>query len=101
MIFAVHILLPMALGLAAGLSACFIDMMLGHVVVFLWRTFFRRSGSRSSHRCRYAHKAAKDENAVEDEKSGLMDHQEEVEALPAYVEEGLGSFEDKKTENEA
>lgn len=76
-------------------------MMLGYFVALVSRKVFPRSGTRSSHRCRYAHKAAKSEDAVEDEKFGLMNHQEDIEAPPAYVDEGLVSFEDNKSENAA
>ncbi|KAI8623134.1 hypothetical protein F5Y19DRAFT_459648 [Xylariaceae sp. FL1651] len=101
MTIASHILLPVLIGILAGVSASIIGMMAGTFAVFIWRMFYRRSGSRSSHRCRYAHKAAKEEIAVDGEKSGLMADQEEVEAPPAYVEAGLAAAEDKKPENEA
>ncbi|KAI1815606.1 hypothetical protein GGS20DRAFT_542518 [Poronia punctata] len=102
MAFVSHILLPVLVGIVAGISASIIGMMVGTFVVFVWRTFFRRSGSRSSHRCRYARKVAKRENTVaEDEKSGLMENQEDVEAPPAYMDEGVAAADIKKPEDAA
>lgn len=77
-----------------------IGIMAGTFVVFLWRLFFRRSYSRDSHRCRYAHKAADSEDAVDEEKSGLLNEPAEAEAPPAYVESDLVDPEDKKSGNE-
>lgn len=77
-----------------------IGIMVGTFVVFLWRLLFRRSYSRSSHRCRYAHKAAESEDAVDEEKSGLLNESEQAEAPPAYAEAGLAIPEDKKPANE-
>jgi len=74
--------------------------MIGTFIVFLWRTFFRRRSASSSHRCRHARKAAKSENAVaDDEKSGLMECQEEAEAPPAYVEGSVAPVDEKKSDN--
>ncbi|KAI0913763.1 hypothetical protein F4823DRAFT_575368 [Ustulina deusta] len=100
-IFVTHILFPIIIGIVAGVSASLIGMMVGTFIVFLWRLFFRRSSARSSHRCRYAHKAAKHESVADEEKSGLLSHQEDVEAPPAYAEPNVTVVEDKKAENEA
>ncbi|GAW15623.1 hypothetical protein ANO14919_050400 [Xylariales sp. No.14919] len=100
-IIVTHVLFPVLIGIVAGVSASLIGMMVGTFIVFLWRLFFRRSASRSSHRCRYAHKAAKHENAADEEKSGLLDDQEEIEAPPAYMEPNVAVAEDKKAENES
>lgn len=94
-----HIILPIAVGIAAGITASIIGMMVGTAIVFLWRTFVRPAGSRRHHHRRgHSHKAAQNEVAVESEKDGLMSHQE-VEAPPAYIEEGL--VENKSAENQA
>lgn len=76
-----------------------IGIMVGTVIVFLWRLLFRRSYARDSHRCRYAHKAAESEDAVDEEKSGLLNEPEEAEAPPAYAESDLVSSEVNKSEN--
>lgn len=99
-IIVTHVLFPILIGIVAGISASIIGMMFGTLIVLLWRTFFRRSGSKSSHRCRYAHKASKDESAIPEEKSGLLNEQEDVEAPPAYME-ATPAITDKKSENEA
>ncbi|KAI1114201.1 hypothetical protein F5Y14DRAFT_451380 [Nemania sp. NC0429] len=100
-VFVMRILFPVLIGIVAGISASLIGIMVGTFIVFLWRLFFRRSYTRSSHRCRYAHKAAKSEDAVDEEKSGLLNEVEEAEAPPAYAESDLVRAEDKKPENEA
>ncbi|KAI0447279.1 hypothetical protein F4803DRAFT_364308 [Xylaria telfairii] len=100
-IFVRHILFPILIGIVAGISASIIGMIFGTFVVFLWRTFVRRRGSRRSHRCRYAHKAAIHERAADEEKSGLLDVQEEAEAPPAYMESTTIVAEEKKPENES
>ncbi|ORY67664.1 uncharacterized protein BCR38DRAFT_336650 [Pseudomassariella vexata] len=97
-----HILLPIAVGIVAGVTASILGMMVGTAIIFLWRTFVRPAGHRRHHRHAHSiHKAAIKENAADDEKSGLMAHQDvdDVEAPPAYVEEGLVA--DKKPENDA
>ncbi|KAI1076964.1 hypothetical protein F5B20DRAFT_299999 [Whalleya microplaca] len=96
-----HILLPIAIGIVAGVMASIIGMMVGTLLVFLWRTFVRRGGSRRHHRHGSCHKAAHREVAVEDEKSGLMAHQEEIEAPPSYVEADVEAVGDKKPESDA
>ncbi|KAI1427379.1 hypothetical protein F5Y12DRAFT_712184 [Xylaria sp. FL1777] len=100
-VFMTHILFPVIIGIVAGVSASLIGMMVGTFIVFLWRLFFRRSSSRSSHRCRYAHKAARREAAADEEKSGLLNNQEDIESPPAYAESNVTVVEDKKAENEA
>ncbi|KAI4866206.1 hypothetical protein F4820DRAFT_267339 [Hypoxylon rubiginosum] len=96
-----HILLPVAVGILAGVAASILGMMVGTLVVFLWRLAFRRGGSRRSHRHGRHHKASHHEAVVEDEKSGLMAGGEEIDAPPAYLEEGIIVLDDKKSENVA
>ncbi|KAI1402639.1 hypothetical protein F4819DRAFT_274282 [Hypoxylon fuscum] len=96
-----HILLPVAVGILAGVAASILGMMVGTLVVFVWRLMFRRGGSRRHHRHGHHHKASHAEAVVDEEKSGLMAHEEEVEAPPAYIEEGIVVLDDKKTENVA
>jgi hypothetical protein len=88
-----HILLPVAVGIAAGVFASILGMAIGSGIVLLWRTFVRPVSARQHHRRRRGHslyKADSKETAIVEEKAGLMAHQEdEVDAPPAYVEEGL------------
>ena len=100
---ATHILLPVAIGILAGVTASIVGMMVGTFLVYLWRTFVRRpSRSRRHHSSRgHSHKAGHRDAAAEDEKSGLMAHQEEIDAPPAYVEEGIVDNNDKKPEDSA
>ncbi|CAJ2503690.1 Uu.00g110840.m01.CDS01 [Anthostomella pinea] len=95
-----HVLLPVIIGVMAGVSISIIGMMVGTLIVFVWRTFFRSADTRSYHGIRYCNKAAHNEVALGDEKSGLMVHQEEVEAPPAYLDSVVTSVDDKNAENQ-
>ena len=63
-------------------------MIVGTLIVTLWRAFFRRSSRR--HAGRSLHKSTHRENGIAEEKSGLMENQD----LPPTYEEG----ETKKSE---
>jgi hypothetical protein len=81
-----HIILPVLIGVAAGVTASLIGMAVGTVIVSLWRVLFRRRRSSRSHRRRHSHarKAALKEAALVEEKSGLIEHQDPP---PAYEDE--------------
>ncbi|RYP22719.1 hypothetical protein DL765_001569 [Monosporascus sp. GIB2] len=100
---ATQILLPVAIGIMAGVTASVLGMMVGTFVVYVWRTFVRRpSSTRRRHRGHgHSSKAAVNEAVVEEEKSGLMAHQEEPDVPPAYMEEGIVVNDDKKPEEGA
>ena len=100
---ATHILLPVAIGILAGVTASILGMMVGTFLVYLWRTFVRRpSRARRHHGARgHDHKAGHSEAVAEDEKTGLMAHEEVVDCPPAYVEEGIVATDDKKAEDSA
>ncbi|KAI1875976.1 uncharacterized protein JN550_001472 [Neoarthrinium moseri] len=98
-----HILLPIAVGIAAGVLASILGMMIGTAIVYVWRAVVRPTSSRRHHhrRGRSHSKAALKEPAASDEKAGLMANQEEdIEAPPAYLEEGLAQN-TKTDENQA
>jgi hypothetical protein len=86
---ATHIILPVAVGIIAGVTVSVIGMAIGSLIVTVWRVFFRRS----SHRRRLhsgAHKAPKKEVVVADveEKAGLMESQEDDQEAPPAYEDG-------------
>ncbi|KAL2023510.1 hypothetical protein VTK56DRAFT_2118 [Thermocarpiscus australiensis] len=83
---AFHILLPVLIGIVAGLAVSLFGMAVGAIIVSLWRVSFRRRHHRHRrHHSGHAHhKAAQKEAAVAEEKSGLMDHQDPP---PSYEEE--------------
>jgi len=87
-----HILLPVAVGIVAGVSVSLIGMMVGTLIVSVWRIFFRhpshRRRSHSHSHSRSHHKAPKSEVAAAEveEKSGLMEHQDPP---PSYDEEAV------------
>ncbi|KAK4124943.1 hypothetical protein N657DRAFT_632876 [Parathielavia appendiculata] len=77
-----HILLPVLIGIVAGVSVSLIGMAVGTVIVSLWRVVFRR---RNGHRRHHSHhNAAHKEAALDEEKSGLMEHED---LPPSYDEE--------------
>lgn len=82
-----HILLPVLIGIVAGVTVSLVGMAVGTLLVSLWRAFFRRRRSGSSgHRRRHSHHKAprKEVVLVEDEKAGLMENQD---APPSYEEQ--------------
>lgn len=90
-----HVLLPVLVGIVAGVSVSFIGMAVGTLIVALYRFFYRRGGCngqkcrrRGGAGCKRAQRHGKDEaEAPVEEKAGLLTAQEpeaEVEAPPAY-----------------
>ncbi|KZL78916.1 hypothetical protein CI238_11476 [Colletotrichum incanum] len=80
-----HILLPVLIGIVAGVSVSIIGMMVGTFVVCLWRVFVRRQPAFARRHCRRrARKSAHREAGAVEEKSGLM---AETEDLPPYKDE--------------
>lgn len=76
-----HIILPVLVGLVAGVTVAVVSMLVGTVLVGLFRKFVRGQSFFPQHRCRLHpggrhHKAAQMEAAVDEEKSGLMENQE-------------------------
>jgi hypothetical protein len=92
-----YIFLPVLIGIVAGVSLSIIGMMVGTIAVCIWRVLVRRQRPWT-HRC-HRHRHHKTNHApeqvpvagdVEDEKSGLMEHQEpppEYEAAPLIEEQ--------------
>ena len=86
------IVLPVLIGLVAGVSVALIGMMMGTLVVFIWRLVFRRQTPWVRRQCRRrgghaCHKADEDGAALAAEKASLMENQDEdVPDLPAYSE---------------
>ncbi|KAK3366998.1 hypothetical protein B0T24DRAFT_376259 [Lasiosphaeria ovina] len=78
-----HILLPVLIGIVAGVSVSLVGMVVGTLIVSLWRRFFRRpsSSSGSGHRRHHSHhshhRASLKEAVIAEEKAGLMEYQEE------------------------
>lgn len=76
-----HIILPVLVGIVAGVTVAVVSMLVGTLLVGLFRKFVRGQSFFPHHRCRLHpggrhHKAAQMEAAVEEEKSGLMENQE-------------------------
>ncbi|KAK4214108.1 hypothetical protein QBC37DRAFT_315135 [Rhypophila decipiens] len=73
-----HILFPVVIGVVAGVSVSLIGMVIGTLVVSMWRAVFRRGTGPS-----YSAVATKEDEEApgDEEKSGLMEHQDPP---PAY-----------------
>ncbi|KAL1852108.1 hypothetical protein VTK73DRAFT_9282 [Phialemonium thermophilum] len=78
---AIHILLPVAIGIVAGVAVSFIGMIVATIIVAFWRMVFRRSSRR--HAKRSQRKTTVGEPAQTEEKSGLLDDQDPP---PSYEE---------------
>ncbi|KAK0718842.1 hypothetical protein B0T21DRAFT_338689 [Apiosordaria backusii] len=79
-----HILLPVLIGIVAGVSVSLIGMAVGTVIVALWRFFRKPSHTRRHSRRHSLHKTSHKEAVVAEEKSGLLAEEEEQDAPPAY-----------------
>ncbi|KAF4912339.1 hypothetical protein CGCF415_v003892 [Colletotrichum fructicola] len=80
-----HILLPILIGIVAGVSVSIIGMMVGTFVVCLWRVVVRRQSPFPRKHCRRrSRKSSHREAAATEEKAGLMTEQED---LPAYKDD--------------
>lgn len=87
-----NIILPVLVGIVAGVSVSIVGMVVGTLLVGVWRKFFRGQTFFPQHRHRshsgacHHHKAARMEAAAVEEKAGLIE--EHVEELPpAYKDD--------------
>ncbi|KAI3395547.1 hypothetical protein diail_1209 [Diaporthe ilicicola] len=76
-----HIILPVLVGIVAGVTVAVVSMLVGTVLVGMFRKFVRGQSFFPQRRCRLHpggrhHKSARMEAAVDEEKSGLMENQE-------------------------
>lgn len=77
-----HIILPIFVGIIAGVTVAAISVLVGTVLVGMFRKFVRGQSFLPHHRCRlhpggrHHTKAARKEAAVDEEKLGLMEDQE-------------------------
>lgn len=69
---AIHILVPVFVGIAVGMTASIIGMVVGHTLVFLWRTFYRRGQKGSYSKVQQRECTLEDDN--EETKSFLEHH---------------------------
>jgi hypothetical protein len=85
-----HIILPIAVGIVAGVSVSLIGMMFGTLIVTVWRTFFRCPGPRGRASAHSHGKPADAEVAAADveEKSGLLEYHD---APPSYDEDSIAT----------
>jgi len=69
-----HIFVPILIGIAAGITASFLGMVVGSLVVLVWRAVFRRGGRGAYSRVQDAE--VDDEERVDtDNKGSLVEHQ--------------------------
>ncbi|ESZ93064.1 hypothetical protein SBOR_6539 [Sclerotinia borealis F-4128] len=67
-----HVIIPVIVGIVAGITASLVGMMVGHVVIFVWRSLFRR-GSQGSY-TKVQQEDVVVEEGIEEDKS-LIQHQ--------------------------
>jgi hypothetical protein len=68
-----HVVIPVLIGVMVGITASLLGMVVGHIVIFVWRILFRRNTPRQQYT-----KVQQEESAVEDvtdETKGFMEHQ--------------------------
>jgi len=87
---AIHVLIPIIIGVAVGMTASLIGMLVGNIVVFFWRTLYRR-GQKGTYS-----KVQQEENTIpsetKDDTESCLDHQE-----PPPVYEDVVSLDQKAT----
>ncbi|OLN97232.1 hypothetical protein CCHL11_07705 [Colletotrichum chlorophyti] len=85
-----HILLPVLVGIVAGVSVSIIGMVVGTFVVCLWRVFVRRQTPFAHRHCRRrSRKSAQREAATSEEKTGLIAESEDVPPYKDGEEEAI------------
>jgi hypothetical protein len=86
-----HILLPVAIGILAGVTASLLGMLVGTCIVYVWRTCVRGSSASRRHGSRRGRgssfKVTRRDNGDVEEKVGLMAEPTEELAPPAYFED--------------
>jgi hypothetical protein len=95
---AAHIILPVLIGIVAGVSVSLIGMVVGTLIVSAWRTFVRRPSHHHHHhhhRRHHSRKSVQMDPAVVEEKQALMDNVEPEVAPPVYEDEDV-----KKADNQ-
>ncbi|KAM0333537.1 hypothetical protein ACHAQA_002202 [Verticillium albo-atrum] len=85
------IILPILVGLVAGVTVSVIGMAVGTAIVCLWRLVVRRESPWIHRQCRRrgghaCSKASRHETAFAEEKAGLLESQNDVADLPPYEE---------------
>jgi hypothetical protein len=80
---AFHVLIPVLIGIAAGFMASLIGMFVGQLVVFLWRTFYRR-GRKGPYSRVEQYKTKADEK---DQEKPLLEHQDPPPVYEDVIED--------------
>ncbi|RFU32409.1 hypothetical protein B7463_g3922, partial [Scytalidium lignicola] len=78
---ALHVVVPLAIGVMVGITASFVGFLAATFVVFLWRLLFRRNRAPA-----YDQVPQEDTVAEESEKSKIALQEEQMEAPPVYEE---------------
>jgi len=80
---ALHVLVPIAIGMVVGITASVLGVLAGNFVIFVWRVLFRRNTPRV-----YAQVPQEDATVGETEKIKIIigDEQQEEKAPPVYEE---------------
>ena len=90
----IHVLIPILIGIMAGVTASLVGMIVGHLIVLIWRVFFRRNSNKANRKCRPS-KSQQDDFENLDEKilvayeDGPPKYEElsDEEEVPLLVEE--------------
>ncbi|KAF3765051.1 hypothetical protein M406DRAFT_278747 [Cryphonectria parasitica EP155] len=88
-----HIILPILVGIVAGVSVSILGMLVGTILVGLWRKFVRGQSFFPTHHCRRFgrsshHKTIHQEAALPEEKASLMAMStEDLPPPPSYEDE--------------
>lgn len=78
---ALHVLVPIALGMAVGITASLLGVLVGNFAIFVWRALFRRNSPRV-----YSRVPQEDVKEPEKSESFVEVERQEMEAPPVYQE---------------
>ena len=79
-----HVFIPILIGIAMGITASLVGMIVGHLAIFIWRTLFRRS-----QRTEYQKVQQEEASLSKDDSASLLENQSPppvYEEAPAYEE---------------
>jgi hypothetical protein len=73
-------LIPITVGVVAGVTASLVGMAVGHLAIFIWRALFRRGGKGAYSKVQHEDVSVEE---GEDESKSFLEHQS---APPSYEE---------------
>jgi hypothetical protein len=84
---ALHVLVPIFVGIVAGFTASLLGLIVGQAIVFLWRKLYRRGQKGSYSKVQQKEFSTKIAEATEDESKSFLEHQDPPPKYENIVED--------------